>query len=430
MRKKAFAACFISVLLICASIGAWVVYHHARPGTSLLEFEYGDALQIDEKALIRTPDQRIYDTVTVDLSAVQSEEGIAAIGTWDAAFTYTDIFGTHTCPLRIRIQDTTAPSFLKLPERITLSLGESDHDFRKDIEIWDLSTCELQIDAEQVDFDAPGEYIFFVSATDAYGNARTRSIRVDISDTLVSPAVSHTVKSGIDPSLQRMIERYLDEHAGAQEHWSVMVMRADSEEAIVSVDSAVQQSASLMKLFVMGAVYDRYASLSAAYGSTVLDDLLTRMITVSDNDAWIELVTMLGNGDYGAGCSELCTWCEQHGYSDTAMYPDYYQNFTSVQDTTCFLRDLCHNDLPYSQTMLALLQQQQFTWKIPAGIPDDIVTANKTGELADTENDAAIIYAPQGTYIMSVMATGLNDTETAQQMIRELSAMVYDFLNA
>ena len=55
MRKKAFAACFISVLLICASIGAWVVYHHARPGTSLLEFEYGDALQIDEKALIRTP---------------------------------------------------------------------------------------------------------------------------------------------------------------------------------------------------------------------------------------------------------------------------------------------------------------------------------------------------------------------------------------
>ena len=82
-----------------------------------------------------------------------------------------------------------------------------------------------------------------------------------------------------------MIERYLDGHAGAQEHWSVMVMRADSEEAIVSVDSAVQQSASLMKLFVMGAVYDRYASLSAAYGSTVLDDLLTRMITVSDNDA-------------------------------------------------------------------------------------------------------------------------------------------------
>src|SRR5699024_9538564 len=111
----------------------------------------------------------------------------------------------------------------------------------------------------------------FVSATDAYGNARTRSIRVDISDSLVSPAVSHTVKSDIDPSLQRMIERYLDEHAGAQEHWSVMVMRADSEEAIVSVDSAVQQSASLIKLFVMGAVYDRYASLSAAYGSTVLD---------------------------------------------------------------------------------------------------------------------------------------------------------------
>lgn len=164
-----------------------------------------------------------------------------------------------------------------------------------------------------------------------------------------------------------------------------------------------------MKLFVMGAVYDRYDSLSALWSSAAIDDLLERMITVSDNDAWIELVTMLGGGDYGIGCSELSAWCRSYGYPDTAMYPDYYQNFTSVSDTCHFLQDVCQGALPHADDMLALLKQQQFTWKIPAGVPDDVVTANKTGELSDTENDAAIIFAPKGTYILSVMSTSLQD---------------------
>ena len=63
-------------------------------------------------------------------------------------------------------------------------------------------------------------------------------------------------------------------------------------------------------------------------------------------------------------------------------------------------------------------------------MPDDVVTANKTGELSDTENDAAIIFAPKSTYILSVMSTSLQDRNNAQQMIRELSAMIYDYLNA
>ena len=321
---------------------------------------------------------------------------------------------------------------MKLPERITLAPGNADHDFSADIEIWDLSECRLEIDSSMVDFDQPGEYILFATAVDRYDNQRSRSIRLTISEAQDTPAfiTSSETVTDIDPVLQRMVEAYLSAHAGDQEHWSLMVMDAENAAAIVSVNSAVQQSASLMKLFVMGAVYDRYDSLSALWSSAVIDDLLERMITVSDSDAWIELVTMLGGGDYGIGCSELSAWCRSHGYPDTAMYPDYYQNFTSVSDTCHFLQDVCQSALPHADDMLALLKQQQFTWKIPAGVPDDVVTANKTGELSDTENDAAIIFAPKGTYILSVMSTSLQDRNNAQQMIRELSAMIYDYLNA
>ena len=117
MNKKIITAC-AAALLMAACAGAWLAYHHANPKTDRLEFEYGDPLNIEAETLIRSPDPAITDTVEIDLSAIEREEdGTAAAGNWDASFTYTDVFGTHTCPLTICISDTAAPSFLKLPER-------------------------------------------------------------------------------------------------------------------------------------------------------------------------------------------------------------------------------------------------------------------------------------------------------------------------
>lgn len=282
MNKKIITACAAALLMV-ACAGAWLAYHHANPKTDRLEFEYGDPLDIEAETLIRSPDPAITDTVEIDLSAIEREEdGTAAAGSWDASFTYTDVFGTHTCPLTICISDTAAPSFLKLPERITLAPGNADHDFSADIEIWDLSECRLEIDSSMVDFDQPGEYILFATAVDRYDNQRSRSIRLTISEAQDTPAfiASSETVTDIDPVLQRMVEAYLSAHAGDQEHWSLMVMDAENAAAIVSVNSAVQQSASLMKLFVMGAVYDRYDSLSALWGSAAIDDLLERMVPI------------------------------------------------------------------------------------------------------------------------------------------------------
>ena len=109
MNKKIITAC-AAALLMAACAGAWLAYHHANPKTDRLEFEYGDPLNIEAETLIRSPDPAITDTVEIDLSAIEREEdGTAAAGSWDASFTYTDVFGTHTCPLTICISDTAAP---------------------------------------------------------------------------------------------------------------------------------------------------------------------------------------------------------------------------------------------------------------------------------------------------------------------------------
>lgn len=86
------------------------------------------------------------------------------------------------------------------------------------------------------------------------------------------------------------------------------------------------------------------------------------------------------------------------------------------------------NKLEGSQSILTYLKKQERVEKLPAGVPQGIVTANKTGELSDVENDAAIIYADNATYIITVMMENLEDTAAARQTIVELSRQVYEYM--
>ena len=229
--------------------------------------------------------------------------------------------------------------------------------------------------------------------------------------------------------LKKQINDYLNQHQNNGEDWSVYVQMVGDKNTYVNIHSHSQQAASLIKLFVMGAIDDNYDKVTAAYGKDVVDQNLTEMITISSNDAWTNLVNMLGNDDYAQGDQIVTDWAKMHGYIDTSSIDDTGQNYTSVKDTAHIVYDMYHQKLPYANEMLTLLKQQTRTTKIPDGIPDGIVTGNKTGELDDTENDVAIIYGKDHTYILSVMATNLSSTENAQQMIRDISTIVYGYLN-
>lgn len=84
--------------------------------------------------------------------------------------------------------------------------------------------------------------------------------------------------------------------------WSVYVC-----DLVNNTEGAVQdarmQAASLIKLYIMGAVYENYDNIIAQYGQSSVDSNLNSMITVSDNDAANTLVSYLGSGDSSAGMS-------------------------------------------------------------------------------------------------------------------------------
>ena len=215
------------------------------------------------------------------------------------------------------------------------------------------------------------------------------------------------------------------------EAWQIYVYRL-KDGARASLGQGRLTAASLIKLYIMGAVYSSYDNIAAANGQEQVDKLLNAMITVSDNDSANTLVGMLGNGDNAAGQEAVNTYCKNNGYTDTSMgrmlleKASANENYTSARDCSVFLKNIYENKLEHSEDMLNLLKQQTRTEKIPKGIPSGVKTANKTGELDHVENDAAIVFDVENPYIICVMADNLSDTTEARQRIVDISSVVYE----
>lgn len=215
------------------------------------------------------------------------------------------------------------------------------------------------------------------------------------------------------------------------EAWQIYVYRL-KDGARASLGQGRLTAASLIKLYIMGAVYSSYDNIVAANGQEQVDKLLNAMITVSDNDSANTLVGMLGNGDNAAGQEAVNTYCKNNGYTDTSMgrmlleKASANENYTSARDCSVFLKNIYENKLEHSEDMLNLLKQQTRTEKIPKGIPSGVKTANKTGELDHVENDTAIVFDVENPYIICVMADNLSDTTEARQRIVDISSVVYE----
>lgn len=220
--------------------------------------------------------------------------------------------------------------------------------------------------------------------------------------------------------------------------WSVYVC-----DLVNNTEGAVQdarmQAASLIKLYIMGAVYENYDNIIAQYGQSSVDSNLNSMITVSDNDAANTLVSYLGSGDSSAGMSVVNDFCSQEGYSSTHMgrlllaSNQYDDNYTSVSDCGHFLKKVYKGNQEsdaHAQAEFALLAVQTRKNKIPAQMPSGVSVANKTGELSDVENDAGIIYNSQNDLIIVFMSENVPQPGSAQSTIASLSRQIYDSYNS
>lgn len=238
-------------------------------------------------------------------------------------------------------------------------------------------------------------------------------------------------ESGIDVArLQQALETELASCTG---HWALYWKCLDTGETI-SLNNGPMVAASLIKLFVAGAWYD------AVEQGEVEDspELVRTMISDSSNDACNQLIDRLGGGDAAVGMEIVTRFAESVGCADSQLNRKMLEaspleNYTSVEDCGKVLEKVYTGEYvsqSASSTLLEYLEGQTRTTKIPAGVPWGTRTANKTGELASVENDAAIIWAPGCTYILCVMSDDILNSAAGQGNIAGLSKIVYEFLAA
>lgn len=262
---------------------------------------------------------------------------------------------------------------------------------------------------------------------------------------MLSPSNGMTFTDNTDSSMDNLlaqIQAYnLPQGNGT---WSVYVCNLLKNSEGVINDTPMQ-AASLIKLFIMGAVYETYDQLSVQYGSEELDNNLNAMITVSDNDAANTLVNWLGGGDNDAGMVKVNEFCKNHGYTSTSMGRmllagnENGDNYTSARDCGAFLKEIyqINNNTAQNPTltnadaMYYLLKMQQRRNKIPAQLPEGVHAANKTGELPNVENDAGIIFdtAKGIDLVVCYMSQNLSDTGAAQSTIAQGTRMIYGYYN-
>ncbi|MEM1117581.1 MAG: serine hydrolase [Bacteroidota bacterium] len=79
--------------------------------------------------------------------------------------------------------------------------------------------------------------------------------------------------------------------------------------------------------------------------------------------------------------------------------------------------------------MLDILDDQQFNEMIPAGIPEGIRIAHKTGEITRTHHDAAVVYPEAGApYVLVILIEGLDSKEDSARLGAEVSRAVWQAL--
>ena len=219
--------------------------------------------------------------------------------------------------------------------------------------------------------------------------------------------------------------------------WSVYVKNLRTQETI-EINNRSYYAASLMKLYCMAATYDAIEKGRIAETSTV-QFYLRQMITVSSNDAFNQLLRIIGK-------TAVRDWIIANGYKETAQFHGYSEgsyyywtiitpgvgNYTSAADCAKFFESVYRGECvskTASQKMMNLLKAQQVKYKAPAVIPYWVQTANKTGEVADNTHDCMLVFLNGDPYIFSVMSEIRGQGWTYAYHIRDLSKITYDFFS-
>jgi beta-lactamase class A len=251
-------------------------------------------------------------------------------------------------------------------------------------------------------------------------------------------------------ALKQSVQTVIDRYPGFQPHVGIV----DVKGGVVDVaGAAVVPAASTIKIPLLIALFQQIdrgeikldeqltlqkSMLAAGSGSLSkspegskfsVQEVATKMITISDNTAANLLIDRLGGKD------KLNLQFQSWGLLHTNLrspLPDFEgTNVTSAQELVKLLGGLKSEQgilsVSSKQAVLEILRQTKRNRMLPAGIDDNQAKiAHKTGEISSLVADAGLVELANGqSYLLVAMVQRPSDNQRAEVLIKQLSQAVF-----
>lgn len=250
-------------------------------------------------------------------------------------------------------------------------------------------------------------------------SSTTNQIEATLNSTSESVAVQVAVNTKLDPSK-------LLSNAGKVGYG---VYYFNEDEYITNQNTDPFISASVIKVFIMAYVYEKELALDGKIDGETIQELVRRMIQISDNQATNSLIEFLG-------IDTLNQYFEEQGYTDTRLHRKMLdeqarmnglENYTSVKDSMKFLKKIYthQSELPYS-TMVEIMSAQTIKTKIPSKLPFEVTVANKTGELDTVENDIGLVLDSTKPFAIVILTNDVYNSSAIREAIGEFALQAFE----
>lgn len=161
-------------------------------------------------------------------------------------------------------------------------------------------------------------------------------------------------------------------------------------------------------------------------------ELITWMIINSDNTATNLLIDLLGMDKINDRINSLGMKNTklQRKMMDFQAIKEGKNNFTSLKDMLVVMEGLYRGeviDKEVCKRALDIMKNQRDNSMLKRYIIENVVLANKTGELNNLNNDVGIFYTKNTDYFIGVFVHKAKDNKQAYEIIGKLSKKVYDY---
>ena len=153
-----------------------------------------------------------------------------------------------------------------------------------------------------------------------------------------------------------------------------------------------------------------------------VSELIYQMITVSSNLATNLLIEHLSADSIQHTVNSLDASGMQvlRGVEDLKAFELGMSNRTNAQALARLLDLIAHGqavERAADSTMVEVMLDARFNEMIPAGLPEEVNVAHKTGQITEIHHDAAIVYPPDAPpYVLVILIEGIADDSVSASL--------------